>query len=407
MPARSSRAALDRQSCIGKQRSRPPVPGRRPAPRPDGRRGASRRRRVAPRSRDRRQGRRRRRRAQARGSWSRTSGASAAMSPLRDIGRVGHDQIERAAATPAAKVAGDECAARAKPRRCGIARARRRAPPTLISVPMPVAFGSSRQQRQQQRARAGADDRAMRSFSVASASRTIAVERRFDHGFGFRPRHQHGRRRSASAGPRIPCAEDARDRLALEPALARSAAIASVSSRGRARARRCAISCGAVEAERMADQHARIELGRIRCRRCAKRLRPAPARAADDSPPCGRRCTRHVSALGREQRGLMLGHQRVDDLAERLAFHHLRQLVERQIDAVVGDAALRKIIGADALGAVAGADLAAPLGGARGVELAALGVVELGAQHRPSPWPCSCAASAPPARTPRCRSADG
>ena len=76
----------------------------------------------------------------------------------------------------------------------------------------------------------------------------------------------------------------------------------------------------------------------------------------------------------------MLGHQRVDDLVQGLAFHHLRQLVQRQIDAVIGDAALRKIIGADALRAVAGADLAAPVGGALGVELAALGVVQLGAQ---------------------------
>ena len=71
----------------------------------------------------------------------------------------------------------------------------------------------------------------------------------------------------------------------------------------------------------------------------------------------------------------MLGHQRVDDLVQGLAFHHLRQLVQRQIDAVVGDAALRKIIGADAFRAVARADLAAPFGRAFGVELRALHVV--------------------------------
>ena len=58
------------------------------------------------------------------------------------------------------------------------------------------------------------------------------------------------------------------------------------------------------------------------------------------------------------------------------------KLVERQIDAVVGDAPLREIIGADALGAVARADLAAPFGRALGIELGALLVVELGAQHR-------------------------
>src|SRR5262249_49968095 len=70
--------------------------------------------------------------------------------------------------------------------------------------------------------------------------------------------------------------------------------------------------------------------------------------------------------FGCEQRRLMLGHQRVDDLAQRFAGHDLRQLVEREIDAVVGHAGLRKIVGADPLGAVAGADLAAPLRGALG-----------------------------------------
>src|SRR5262249_59414504 len=74
-------------------------------------------------------------------------------------------------------------------------------------------------------------------------------------------------------------------------------------------------------------------------------------------------------ALCRQQFRLVLGHERVDDLAQRLAFDHLRQLVKREIDAVVAHAPLRKIISADALGAVARADLAAPLGGARSVLL--------------------------------------
>src|SRR4029077_13568950 len=58
-------------------------------------------------------------------------------------------------------------------------------------------------------------------------------------------------------------------------------------------------------------------------------------------------------ALGGELCGLVLGGQRVDQLVQRLSRDHLWQLVERQIDAVVGDAALREIIGADALAAVA------------------------------------------------------
>ena len=52
----------------------------------------------------------------------------------------------------------------------------------------------------------------------------------------------------------------------------------------------------------------------------------------------------------------MVGDQRVDDLVE-IALHHPVELVERQVDAVVGHPPLRKIVGADALGAVARPDL--------------------------------------------------
>src|SRR5690606_36223633 len=50
---------------------------------------------------------------------------------------------------------------------------------------------------------------------------------------------------------------------------------------------------------------------------------------------------------------LVLVHQRIDDFIE-FALHNLFELVERQVDAVIGDAALREIVGADALGAIAG-----------------------------------------------------
>src|SRR5580704_475186 len=89
-----------------------------------------------------------------------------------------------------------------------------------------------------------------------------------------------------------------------------------------------------------------------------------------------------AAVLRRKQRRLMFGGQGVDELAQRLALDHLRQLVEREVDAMVGDAPLRKIVGADALGAVARPDLAAPIGGALGVALLPLGVVEPGAQGR-------------------------
>src|SRR5690242_18066230 len=79
--------------------------------------------------------------------------------------------------------------------------------------------------------------------------------------------------------------------------------------------------------------------------------------------------------------GLVFGDQRIDDFGERFALENLRQLVKRQIDAVVRNPALRIIVGADAFGAVAGPDLAAPLGGPRRVLLLPLEVVEPGPQH--------------------------
>src|SRR5579871_6357701 len=97
----------------------------------------------------------------------------------------------------------------------------------------------------------------------------------------------------------------------------------------------------------------------------------------------GSRCR----ALRGELSGLVFGGQRVGQFAERFARDHLRQLVERQVDAVVGDAALREIIGADALGAIAGADLLLAVGRAGRVLALALGVVDARAQdvHRRRP----------------------
>src|SRR5260370_29052843 len=93
-------------------------------------------------------------------------------------------------------------------------------------------------------------------------------------------------------------------------------------------------------------------------------------------------CRRDTS-FGRQRQlgGAVGGGERVDDLVERFARHHLVDLVERQVDAVVGDATLREIVGADALGAVAAADLALPIGGARRGERLTLHLIEPGTQH--------------------------
>ena len=119
----------------------------------------------------------------------------------------------------------------------------------------------------------------------------------------------------------------------------------------------------------MADQQPRVELWRIQFR-LAKCLGQRAARLRDGHARREQFLRSRASiAFGRQQLGLMLGDQRVDDLAQRFAFHHLGQIVERQIDAVIGDAALREIVGADALGAVARADLILALGGAGVIEL--------------------------------------
>ncbi len=65
----------------------------------------------------------------------------------------------------------------------------------------------------------------------------------------------------------------------------------------------------------------------------------------------------------------------------QVAGDDLVELVERQVDAVVGHAVLREVVGADPLAAVAGADEALALGGPLGLLLLQLGIVEAGLQH--------------------------
>ena len=55
----------------------------------------------------------------------------------------------------------------------------------------------------------------------------------------------------------------------------------------------------------------------------------------------------------------MLGGERIDDLVEASPFQHKVEAVQGKANAVIGDAPLWKIIGADALRAISGAYLAA------------------------------------------------
>src|SRR5579862_7361944 len=57
--------------------------------------------------------------------------------------------------------------------------------------------------------------------------------------------------------------------------------------------------------------------------------------------------------------GLEVRAQALDDVLD-VTVHDARQVVLREADAVIGDAVLREVVGADLLGAVARADLRAP-----------------------------------------------
>src|SRR5262249_31381059 len=142
-----------------------------------------------------------------------------------------------------------------------------------------------------------------------------------------------------------------------------------------------------IEAQRVTEDDAGIEPGHIKTT-LAKLARQLALGGVDRATGVyvsvhhGEPDSSRGRRLSRQQFGLVLGHQRVDDLAEGVTFDHLRQLVECEIDAMVTHAPLGKIIGAYALGAVTGADLPSTFGGARSVALLTLEVVEPGAQDR-------------------------
>src|SRR6187402_994373 len=79
---------------------------------------------------------------------------------------------------------------------------------------------------------------------------------------------------------------------------------------------------------------------------------------------------RTLAALQRRQ---LLGRARGLQCREHVvevAVHHGAELVQREVDAVIGQPSLRKVVGADAVGAVAAADQALARGGFLGRALA-------------------------------------
>src|SRR6185437_7888751 len=132
-----------------------------------------------------------------------------------DIGRIGHNEIERVGQA-AGVIAADETGAIREP------RARRVDFSGLQGVGRnvgadPEGLRQLRQQRQQDRAGAGAEigypQRAIGSAGVAHY-----FQRQFDQGFGIGPRHQRRRRKFQRQSPEFLVADNARDRLAGETA---------------------------------------------------------------------------------------------------------------------------------------------------------------------------------------------
>ena len=64
-----------------------------------------------------------------------------------------------------------------------------------------------------------------------------------------------------------------------------------------------------------------------------------------------------------------------------IAVHHKIQFVQGEVDAVVGNAALRVVVGANALASIAAADERFAFGGFFGVGFAFLNVVEPRGEH--------------------------
>ena len=257
------------------------------------------------------------------------------------------------------------------------------------------------------------EDAAAPGAEVEEPQRRLAAgerERSLDQRLGIRAGVERARIDAERAPIELADADDARHRLAGEPPR-------HVSPEPRRGVRRERIvdpgDIGFVgQACRVAEQEPRIELRRRdpclaqQPRRCqaADAAAPLPrvcglttalpdrvpiARAAEQGGPLRRRRPSSRSrnspmALfldGGEQARLMLGDQGIDDLVEAAPLQHQIEAVQREADAVIGDAPLRKIIGADALRAVAGADLAAAGLRPLRIELGAFEIVEPGAQH--------------------------
>ena len=354
IPARSRRASTRPKPARGRAR-RPPRPGprrsraRRPSAGGPAPPGARAREQLA----DRRRGRRRRRSRAARGSYLVISGASELRSPVAHVGEVGDDEVERAGrrgdrhrsvpevdplgearARAAFSVASRHRVGRGVDRDDGTTpAARRRSPGRPRPLPVPTSSTGPGP-----------------SSSATSTSSSVS-------GRGISTRRVGAQLEVAEAA----AAEDVGDGLAGDPAADhRPEGPRLGAARRRRRGRRR--GARAVPARRLGEQQLRVEA------RASRRRPPAARRPPPRSPR--RRCRRHrsrraahpapaacASSLRRfssaPSASLNSRRSPAEDLVEGVA---------GQLDPVVGDPALREVVGADLLGALAGPDLRAALG---------------------------------------------
>ena len=188
------------------------------------------------------------------------------------------------------------------------------------------------------------------------------LEAALDDDLRLGPRHERARVGAQRQAAEVPVAEHVRERLTRAPPLHELAC--SVPLRLGQRPVVLRVELDPREAERAREQPLRIEP-----RALDATFRQVVGRAgehlAERHRSSARRCSSAVSASVKSS----------SDAGEHLLERHV------QLDAVVGDAALREVVGPDLLGARAGADLCAAGGRLLGRLTLALGLVDARAQH--------------------------
>ena len=286
----------------------------------------------------------------ARGSWRETSGGSEAITALGRYGGLATTRSRLAgSAERREQVAGQEPDARAEPELAHVARGHRE--------------GAAREStaRTSAAGRACASAQAMaplpvpRSATTGSGAVGQDLERPLDQPLRLGPRHQHVGGRPRAAGRGTP-----RTRAGTAAARARPAARPGRGNRGD---RRGGELGARVQVEGRSGRRPAARRAATRLPAARSRSRPPPARRPPRASSAGTVRSAATPDHGTLSASFWLTSQlpqRVDQLVE-IALEHGGQPVQGEVDPVIGDPALGKVVGADPLAALAGADLAPPV----------------------------------------------